>query len=340
MTPTAAPELPKTGRRKAVKKLYKTKLGRLYCGDSVALLKSRSLNRLKGKIDLVFTSPPFPLNRKKRYGNLEGQEYVDWLASLAPLLKDFLTPKGSIVLEIGNAWEHGQPTMSTLPLEALLAFKKEAKLYLCQEFICYNPARLPAPAQWVNIERVRVKDAFTRVWWLSATPTPQADNKKVLTKYSKSMEELLARGTYNSGIRPSEYNIGEKSFLTNNKGAIPPNVLVPPAEDMEQELTEVLSISNTGANDPYQKECRDNEWPSHPARMPRKLVEFFIEFLTEPGQRVLDPFAGSNTTGWVAEELKRNWIGIEMDASYAETSKVRFGLPCKLPKAAPKTPAA
>jgi len=327
MSPILAPEPQKTAHRKAIKPLYKTTLGRLYCGDSISVLGSRSFNRLKGKVDLVFTSPPFPLNRKKRYGNLQGEEYVAWIASLAPLLKDFLTKTGSIVIELGNAWEPGQPTMSTLPLEALLAFKKAANLYLCQEFICFNPARLPSPAQWVNVERIRVKDAFTRVWWMSAIPKPKADNTKILTKYSKSMQDLLERGTYNSGIRPSEHNIGAKSFLTDNKGAIPPNVLVTP-----QDLTEVLSIANTRANDPYQTQCRENGWQAHPARMPQKLVEFFIEFLTEPGDRVLDPFGGSNTTGWVAESLKRKWIGIEMNPEYAETSKIRFGLRCNLPK--------
>lgn len=327
-----ANEIPGALKRKAIKPLYKTDAGRLYCGDSVSVLKSRSFNRLKGKIDLVFTSPPFPLNRKKRYGNLQGEQYVTWLASLAPILTEFLTPTGSIVIELGNAWEHGQPTMSTLPLEALLAFKKAANLNLCQEFICFNPARLPSPAQWVNVERIRVKDAFTRVWWLSATPTPKADNKRILTKYSKSMRDLLERGTYNSGLRPSEHNIGEKSFLTNNRGAIPPNVLVPPVENMLPELTELLSIANTFNSDSYQSECRLNDWPSHPARMPQKLVEFFVEFLTEPGDRVLDPFSGSSTTGAVSEALNRKWIGIELDPDYAETSKIRFGLKCNLPK--------
>lgn len=332
MTPTETVDKVQPRARKAIKPLYKTDFGRLYCGDSTKVLQARSFNRLKGRVDLIFTSPPFPLNRKKKYGNLNGEEYVKWLAELAPVLSSFLTKTGSIVIELGNAWEPGTPTMSTLPLEALLAFKKAAKLHLCQEFICFNPARLPSPAQWVNVERVRVKDAFTRVWWLSATATPKADNRKVLTKYSKSMEELLERGTYNAGLRPSEHNIGVKSFLTNNKGAIPPNVLVPPVEQMLPELTEVLSIANTFNSDAYQSECRSNDWPSHPARMPRKLVEFFVEFLTDSGDRVLDPFAGSNTTGSVAESLKRNWIGIEMDPAYAETSKIRFGRRCLLPK--------
>jgi len=214
--------------------------------------------------------------------------------------------------------------MSTLPLEALLAFREKAGLHLCQEFICFNPARLPSPAQWVNVKRVRVKDAFTRVWWMSPNENPKADNKRVLTRYSESMQHLLRRGTYNAGRRPSEHHIGERSFLTDNGGAIPPNVLIPPAELMLPELLEVLSIANTRTNDPYQLYCRKNGIQPHPARMPQRLVEFFVDFLTDPGDRVLDPFAGSNTTGFVAEQRRRKWTAVEANPQYARASAARF----------------
>ena len=192
-----------------VQPIYRTSLGKMYWGDCTTILKHNPLTRWKGRSQLILTSPPFPLNRKKKYGNLNGDEYLKWLEDLAPLFCEFLKPDGSIVLELGNAWETGEPTMSTLPLKALLAFLEAADLHLCQEFICYNPARLPSPVQWVAIERIRVKDAFTRVWWMSPTGRPKANNKNVLAKYSESMEKLLKRGTYNSGRRPSEHDIGK-----------------------------------------------------------------------------------------------------------------------------------
>lgn len=311
-------------RRNTLMPVYKTSLGQMFCGSSDDVLKRDPLTRWRGKVQLVFTSPPFPLNRKKRYGNLSGQEYVDWLAAFSPLLKEYLTPDGSIVLELGNAWVQGQPTMSTLPLKALLAFLETGELHLCQEFICFNPARLPSPAQWVNVERSRVKDAFTRVWWMSPNPRPKADNRRVLTGYSDSMRKLLKKGTYNPGTRPSQHRIGKTSFLTDNAGAIAPNVLIPKCEDMLAELVEVLSISNTRTNDPYQVYCREHGIEQHPARMPMKLVEFFVKFLTEAGDLVLDPFGGSNSTGFVAEDLKRKWRSIEINHDYATCSEVRF----------------
>ena len=311
---------------RGLKPLYKSGSGRMYCGKSEEVLQSFPVNLYKGKVQLVFTSPPFPLNRKKKYGNLQGQEYVNWVAEFAPMLREFLTEDGSIVVELGNAWEPGNPTMSTLPLKALLAFQEKAGLHLCQEFICFNTARLPTPAQWVNIERIRVKDAFTRVWWMSPTPKPKADNRKVLTEYSGSMRMLLKKGTYNAGRRPSEHQIGETSFLKDNGGAIPPNVLVPALESMLPDIHEVLPIANTRSNDAYQLHCRERGIEPHPARMPIELVRFFVLLLTDERDWVLDPFAGSNTTGLVAEQLGRKWLTIEADVDYARASASRFGL--------------
>jgi DNA modification methylase len=307
--------------------------GRMYCGDSLELLQAYPITRRRGRVNLIFTSPPFPLNRKKRYGNLHGTEYVEWLASFAPLLRDYLAEDGSVVIELGNGWDKGRPTMSTLPLEALLAFKERGDFYLCQEFIAYNPARLPSPAQWVNVERCRVKDAMTRLWWLSAVPRPKADNRRVLAGYSDSMRKLLSRGTYNAGPRPSQHRIGERSFLADHGGAIPSNLLIPAIEELLPDFVDaipqlhgLLSISNTKSTDDYIQHCRDEDIEPHPARMPRKLADFFIEYLTDPGDLVLDPFAGSNTTGFAAESLGRRWLSFERDETYASASAIRFGL--------------
>ena len=292
-------------------------------GKAEDVLASAALDPWRGRVQLVFTSPPFPLLRKKKYGNLSGDAFCDWLASFAEPLAKMLTPNGSIVLEIGNGWNPGLPTVSTVGIKALLAFQEAANLHLCQEFICYNPARLPTPAEWVAVRRTRVKDAFTRVWWLSPTPNPKADNRRVLTEYSDSMKKLLKKGTYTGGKRPSEHQIGAESFLTDNGGAIPPNVIVPPnASDYEPQA--ILPIANTASKNGYHQMCRDQNLPRHPALMPEPLVEFFVRFLTEPNDVVFDPFSGSNTTGSVAERLGREWVGVEADAAYAEASKIRF----------------
>src|SRR5205809_4054397 len=110
---------------------------------------------------------------------------------------------------MGNAWEPGKPVMSTLAIKTLLDFLDSGNLNLCQQFVAYNRARLPSPAQWVNVERIRVKDAFTHLWWMAPTSRPRASNKRVLTPYSASMRRLLRTQKYNAGSRPSEHQIGE-----------------------------------------------------------------------------------------------------------------------------------
>lgn len=234
---------------------YQTANGAALVGMSEAVLRGASGKALRGKVQLVFSSPPFPLNRKKKYGNFEGAEFKKWLRGYAVTLRDLLTDDGSIVIEMGNAWEPGKPVMSTLAIETLLEFKKAAGLHLVQEFIWYNPAKLPTPAQWVTVKRIRVKDAFTRLWWMSATTHPKADNRRVLAPYSGSMKTLLKKGTYNSGGRPSEHVISPTSFLTDHGGAIPPNVLTIENDELA-ELTNILVGGNTSANDAYHQFCK------------------------------------------------------------------------------------
>jgi site-specific DNA-methyltransferase (cytosine-N4-specific) len=289
-------------------------------------LKSSLADSFIGKVDLIFTSPPFPLNRKKKYDNLQGDAYVNWLKGFAPLFKQFLKPAGSVVIEVGNSWEPGKPVMSTLALEALLAFLKGGKLNLCQQFVWHNPARLPSPAQWVTVERIRLKDSYTHLWWMSPSERPKADNRRVLIKYSKSMEHLLKTQSYNAGRRPSEHFIGEKSFLKRHRGAIRSSVLKMECKDGEESHSpaNLITMANTQASTDYQVFCRDLEIEPHPARMPIGLAEFFIKFLTEPGDLVLDPFGGSNTTGAAAEGLGRRWVSIEPNPVYIEGSRGRF----------------
>ncbi len=289
---------------------YRTNAGKFYLGKIEDFARSPEGKSLEGQVQLIFTSPPFALNKKKKYGNVQGEDYVEWLAQMAPILKKFLKPNGSIVLELGNAWSKGKPVMDPLSLRALLAFLERGNLNLCQQFIGYNKARLPTPAEWVTIRRIRVKDSFTHIWWMSPRPRPYASNRNVPKKYGKDMERLLETQSYNAGRRPSEHVINSTSFLKRNKGAIPSNV---------------IEFSNTRASDGYMKFCKQHRIPYHPARMSREIPEFFIKFLTRKGQIVMDPFAGSNTTGDVAESLRRRWVSIDPVRQYVSGSRGRFG---------------
>lgn len=308
---------------------YKSKKGMLIEDDSISLLNNGLLKELKGKINLIITSPPFPLNKKKKYGNETGEEYLNWFTSLAPLFSNLLTDDGSIIIEIGNAWEPERPVQSLLHLESLFGLVKhpDVNLRLIQEFICYNPSKLPSPAQWVTVNRLRTVDSYTHVWWIAKSDFPKADNSKVLRPYSKSMEKLLERQTYNAGKRPSEHRISKKGFLRNNGGSIAHNFFELESIEEGRDVRlphNVLSFSNTNSNDFFLNQCRKKKIIPHPARMSPGLVNFFIEFLTNEKDLILDPFAGSNTTGFCAEKLKRKWISFEIEKEYVKQSIIRF----------------
>lgn len=310
----------------------RVKSGRYYIGNSEAMLESRSFSQLRGKVQLIVTSPPFPLNAKKSYGNMPVDKYLEWFASLAPIFSEMLTDDGSIVIEMGNGWEPKRPVQSFLPLKSLISFaeNESSGLRLIQQFVCYNPSRLPSPAQWVTVNRIRAVDSFTNVWWLAKSDYPKADNTKVLRPYSDSMINLLSKGEFNAGKRPSGHDISETGFLRDCGGSIAHNFLELESMDTKRKVRlpdpfNAFSLSNSGSNDFFTRTCKERGIKKlHPARMQMGLAAFFISYLTDRNDWVLDPFAGSNTTGYAAARLGRKWLAIDIKEEYVEQSKIRF----------------
>jgi DNA modification methylase len=283
---------------------YQTELGKIYCGNSLDYLFNVANEK---SVDLIMTSPPFGLVRKKSYGNEDADKYCEWFRPFAEGFHRVLKDNGSLVIDIGGSWTPGSPTRSLYHFELLLMLVKEYGFHLCQEHYWWNPSKLPTPAEWVNVRRVRVKDAVNCVWWLSKTPYPKANNRRILVPYSESMLDLLKNG-YKAKERPSGHVISE-NFSKNNGGAVPPNL---------------LAIANTESSGQYQDFCRKNGFDIHPARFPAQLPEYFIRFLTDPGNFVLDPFGGSCVTGMVAEQLNRRWACVELNAGYLQGAIARF----------------
>ncbi len=287
----------------SVEPAYRTPFGAAYIADSRTVLGELPDN----SVDLVLTSPPYALHFKKEYGNVEKHGYVAWFMPFARQIYRALKPEGSFVLNIGGSFNRGTPTRSLYHFKLLIALVEEAGFHLAQECFWYNPAKLPAPAEWVTVRRQRIKDSVEHVWWLSKTPWPKADNRNVLVPYSPDMERLIKKG-YRAKLRPSGHNITHK-FQADRGGAIPSNV---------------IERGNNESNSDYIKACSDAGLKVHPARFPAALPEFFIKLCTQPGEFIVDPFAGSNTTGYVAEVLGRRWLAAELNADYVNASKLRF----------------
>lgn len=285
---------------------YLTDLGAAYIGDSRTLIQ-----RLPDdSINLVITSPPFALQRQKEYGNKEQHEYVDWLAEFAAALKQKLRNDGSFVVDLGGAYQKGAPIRSLYNFRVLLKFCDDLGYHLAEEFYWNNPSKLPSPIEWVNKRKLRAKDSVNTVWWFSKSKWPKADVTRVLAPYSERMKKLIEdpEKFYKPKVRPSGHDIGS-AFSKDNGGAIPSNL---------------LQFPNTESNGQYLAGCKAVGVESHPARFPYKLPDFFIRFLTDPKDVVLDIFAGSNTTGQVAEAEGRRWLAFEERVDYVAASAFRF----------------
>lgn len=298
---SAQPPVPR--RKRSVSKFFSTKRGSMWIGNSLDWMAKAKA----GSVDLVMTSPPFGLVRKKTYGNEDAHAYCEWFRPFAEGFKRILKERGSLVIDIGGVWKPGLPTRSLYHFELLIMLCEEYGFHLCQEHYWWNPAKLPTPTEWVNVRRVRVKDAINCVWWLSLTPWPKANNRRVLAPYSNSMKKLFKNG-YRAKTRPSGHIISKK-FGKDNGGSVPPNL---------------LAIANTESNGQYQAYCLKNSLDIHPARFPALLPEYFIRMLTDPGDMVLDPFGGSCVTGMVAEALDRRWVCVEPNTGYLSGGLARF----------------
>lgn len=283
---------------------FQTNLGKIVHGDSLRYMIDEIAPE---SVDLIMTSPPFGLVRKKDYGNVDADEYIDWFLPFGEAFKRILKPSGSVVIDIGGSWVKGQPTRSLYHFKLLIMLCEKVGFHLAQEFYWWNPSKLPTPAEWVTVRRVRVKDAVNSIWWLSPTPYPKTTNRRVLQPYSDSMKELLANG-YRAKKRPSGHDISGK-FLVDNQAAIPPNL---------------IAIANTESNSFYLNYCAKHDIKPHPARFPADLPEFFIRMLTDRNDLVLDPFAGSCVTGEVAERLKRRWVCLDTEEEYLRGALGRF----------------
>jgi site-specific DNA-methyltransferase (cytosine-N4-specific) len=221
-----------------------------------------------------------------------------------------LKDTGSFVLDLGGSYQRGRPVRSLYNFRVLIEFCDHLGYQLAEEFFWHNPAKLPSPIEWVNKRKIRVKDSVNTVWWFSKTESPKADIRQVLVPYSERMKTLLKDPAkfYKPKERPSGHDIAD-AFGRSNGGAIPSNL---------------LSIPNTESNSHYLRACKALGHEGHPARFPAELPRFFIKLLSERGDVVVDIFSGSNTTGYVAEELERQWLSIELDRDFAVLSAVRF----------------
>lgn len=152
-----------------------------------------------------------------------------------------------------------------------------------------------------------------KVLWFTNDPVNViADNRRVLEPHSERHLKLMASGgeSRTAEFSGGAYKIKPGSFGKETSGKIPRNILTIAHRDSDQ--------------NPSRSYAKERGWPAHPAPMPLKLAEFFIQFLSEIGDLVVDPFGGMATTGKAAENHGRRWLVTEKCREYIESASERF----------------
>ena len=168
--------------------VYKTKYGVQLVGDSRELLKLLPPD----SVDLIITSPPFALQRKKSYGNKDQAEYVQWLCEFGAAALPTLKETGSLVVDLGGSYEKGKPVRSLYNFRVLIEFCDSLGYRFAEDFYWFNPAKLPSPIEWVNRRKIRAKDSLNTIWCFSKDDLLQ---NNVLQSKTKSHQSNNCPGT-------------------------------------------------------------------------------------------------------------------------------------------------
>ncbi len=257
----------------------------LYLGNCEDVLKKLP----DDSVDLIFTSPPYADQRKKTYGGIHPDDYVEWFLPKTEQMLRILKSTGTFVLNIKEKVVNGE--RSTYIMELILAMRKQGWLWT-EEFIwhkknCY-------PGKWPN----RFRDAWERLLQFNKSKkfnmyqeevmVPMGDWAKTRLKNLSETDKIRDISKVGSGFGKNISN-----WLTRDK-AYPTNVLH------------------------LATECNNK---NHSAAFPEGLPEWFIKLFTQVGDTVMDPFMGSGTTNIVANRMRRNSIGIEIVPDYYEMVK-------------------
>ncbi|EAZ97475.1 site-specific DNA-methyltransferase [Marinobacter sp. ELB17] len=283
-------------------------------GVALWSLNDDVLNALNAPITLVLTSPPYPLQTARAYGNPNLNQYIDFVVeSLRPIAKH-LEPGGSICLNLSNdIFEPGIPARSLYRERLVIALADELKLWKMDELIWHNPCKPPGPIAWASKKRNQLNVAWEPVYWFTNNPAlVKSDNRRVLQPHSERHLKLIEAGGTASARTASDnaYRTRKGAYGKPTAGKIPRNILTFP--------------HNCPAQSRYKKAARELGIAPHGAPFPLSLATFLIRFLTEPGDLVIDPFAGSLTTGDAAQREGRRWLMIECMWEYLRAGATRF----------------
>ncbi len=249
------------------------------CAEQLAQLADDS-------VQLIFTSPPYADQRKQTYGGVHPDQYVEWFLPISSELKRVLHPRGTFILNIKEKVVDGE--RHTYVIDLIKALREQGWLWT-EEFMWHK--KNSYPGKWPN----RFRDAWERLL--------QFNKQKQFDMYQDEVRVPIGDWAKTRLTHLSETDkIRDESKVMSGFGK---NVSSWVGRDLVYP-TNVIHMATETAN------------RGHSAAFPRQLPEWFIKLFTQTGDTVLDPFAGSGTTLFVAHELNRNAIGVEIMPEYAE----------------------
>lgn len=269
--------------------LITTDLGSLIIGDCLDVLREVPDN----SVDLAITSPPY--DGQPKYDNGERYErdwYEGFFMKVTEEILRVLKPHGSFVLNYRSKRHNGE--RGTLQYEIVFWLREQGFLF-CEDFIWGKPS--PPPGRFNRF----LKDAVEYCFHFAKSPDWQFFPEQCLApaRWDRKDVERRKRLAHNYERVNAPSGQGRKRVQAGPEMVRPSTLL-----HMEPEF---------GPNP-----------TRHPARFPLSLPTFFINLLTQPGQLVLDPFAGTGTTGVAAERLARAWLLSELDPAYGQVLQDRL----------------
>ena len=269
---------------------------------------------LTDSIAVCVTSPPYPLASPRAYGNPNQYEWVDWMTRvLEPIVKRLL-PGGSIAVNLSNdVFEPGLPSRSLYREKFVIAMSERLGMHKMDEMVWSNPSKAPGPFQWASKRRMQLNTGYEPVLVFCNDPLNSfADNRRVYQPHSEQHQKLIDSGGERRQRVNSDgaYRIRPGAFANRTPGRIPKNVL--------------SYGHSSAAQRRMRKLARDSGLPVHSASMPLALAMFLVQYLSRPGDLVVDPFGGTMTTAKACEELGRLWLASEIHAEYLMAGRFRF----------------